>query len=400
MIGYVSDHSTLKYGRRRPFMLAGAFSAAIAIFLLFYALPISSNLVKTVYYAIIVVFFWTGFSTFATPFMALGAELTSDYDERTKVRAYTSIFYMLGGLLGMVMPTAVVAFVTSFGHSLPAAWHGAAIIVALLALFSILFTWNSTRGAEPSTKDFRRGNAKIFMTGMLKEYREVLTLKPLRFLVAGSIIYLMANTMIAAGRMYFVTYNMQLSPGMISLVYLYATLVGLIAIPAIGYISGRIGKRGTYITFTLIGTAAAVFFGFYDIKTLPQLFLYLFFLRFTSNAYWQLFPSMNYDICEVDEFVNGKRREGIIVSVTALSESLSSSFTLLVLSFILNLSGFDGNTVLQSQTALDWMRYTFTFIPAGFMALSTVAVHLYPLTKKNFNQLKAELEKKRSKSFH
>ena len=395
VIGYISDHSTNQYGRRRPFILAGAFATLLAIILLFYSLNVSSDILKTIYYAVMAVFFWTGFSTFSIPYMALGAELTSDYDERTKLRAYTSIFYMIGGLFGMVMPTGVVAFVTSLGFSLPAAWRGAAAAVAFFTFFPIVYTWIATKGAELPKANREALTQRVFAVDMIKEYGEIIALKPMRYLIAGSIIFLIASTMTATGRMYFVTYNMQLPTGTISFVYLYATLIGLVVIPIIGFISVRIGKRRTYIMFMMTGAASALFFGFYDMKTIPQLFIYLFFSRFAASAYWQLVPSMNYDICEVDEFVSGKRREGTIASVTALAESLSSSIALLILGFILHLSGFDGDTALQSQIALDWMRYTFTYIPAIFMALSAIAIYLYPLTKENFNRIKAELEKKR-----
>ena len=398
IIGYLSDKSISRYGRRRPYMLIGAFFVSGVTVLLFTSVG-AGDTEKNIYYCIMVILFWTGFSIFFIPYLAFGAELTDDYDERTVLRSYASAFNLAGGLIGMVTPTFIVAFLYGKGASLQAAWKGAGIAVAACTFLSILITWHMTRGLEKIIlpvhwQENTKKKRSFEIIKMLGEYVQVIRLKPLKYLIAGSILYLAANTMTLSGRMYFLTYNMELSRNKITVVYLFAGSIGIIFIPMIIKSSKIIGKRAVFIVGVILGCAVAVISGVRGMHTLPELFVFLFFIGCGNSCYWQLFPSMIYDICEVDEFVYGQRREGIVVSIQSLSEALSAAITVFILSVILDMSGFDSKLAIQSETALKWMSYSLTFIPAVFMALAVAFVFLYPLTKKRFNLLKDAIEKK------
>ncbi len=394
-IGFISDKFPLKYGRRRPYMLIGAFLIVVMVTLLFTTIDGSLGM-KTIYYSFMTVLFWTGFSIFFIPYLAFGAELTKDYDERTLLRSCTFAFNEIGMLIGLVAPTSVVAFLCAHGASQTASWQKAGIIVGCFSMLSILFSWHTTRGSEVITAEAKPGKqVKSGHLNILKEYRQILQLKPLIYLIAGSIIFLAANTLMISGRMYYVTYHMGLNQSKITLVYLFFVLIGIATVPLVIKTSKLIGKRETFISAVLISSAAAFYFGFKGIGSMREMFIYLYFMGFGNSSYWQLFPSMIYDVCEVDEFVNGKRREGIIVSLQSLAEALSQALTVLILSFILNFSGFNGAVRVQEQTALNWIQYSITFLPAAIMLLSAAAVFLYPLTKARFHLLISALDQKK-----
>lgn len=407
VIGYLSDKSQSRYGRRRPYILTGAILVSIVIALLFTSIG-AGNTEKTIYYCIMTILFWTSFSTFFIPYLAFGAELTDDYDERTVLRSYASAFNLAGGLIGMVAPTFIVAFLFGKGASLQTAWKGAGVAVAACTFLSVIITWHMTRGTEKVIIPAPGQNNKKTAPGqdekekrrrpetgkMLKEYVQVLKLKPLKYLIAGSLLYLAANTMTLNSRIYFVTYNLELSQGKITLVYLFAGSIGMVFIPLINKSSKRIGKRTVFMAGVSLGCAAAVISGIRGMDTLQELIVFMCFVGCGNSCYWQLFPSMIYDICEVDEFVYGQRREGIVVSIQSLSEALSAAAAVFILGAILDLSGFDSGLAVQSEATLKWIGYSLTFIPAVFMALAAIAIFLYPLTKKRFNLLKQALEKK------
>ena len=357
--------------------------------------------------------------------MALGAELTDEYHERTRLRSYTSIFYLVGAIIGTTAPIFVIAWLERVGMSERESWTQVSLFTAIILMVPIIVSWRALRGSEktifmkadgdgrgrtgreidPAELDAAHGSVHgqahppapepFKVAHLLKAYFQVLRLKPMIYIIASSVFFLIANTLILMGRMYYVTYNMKLSATMIGIMFLYAGLTGFIAIPLSDRISKRTEKRMAFLILTLGSTLAAILFGFIGIDTITGLFAFLLFTRFPMSCYYQIFPSMCYDICELDEFVNGKRREGIMVSILTVTESLATSITLLILSGILNASGFDEALADQKQHVLDWMFYSYTFLPAIFYILSMVAMLMNPMTKTRFSSLKDALEKKR-----
>ncbi|MEG2199853.1 MAG: MFS transporter, partial [Anaerovorax sp.] len=139
IIGYISDNRQSKYGRRIPFMFFAAFPLGVSCSMLFASIDASYAL-KVLYYGVLVIVFWTAFSAFFIPYMAMGAEITNDYDERTSLRSTTYGFNIVGMVIGMVMPTLIVDFLLNREVSLSHAWHGAGMIVGAMAALSILYT--------------------------------------------------------------------------------------------------------------------------------------------------------------------------------------------------------------------------------------------------------------------
>jgi GPH family glycoside/pentoside/hexuronide:cation symporter len=395
IVGYASDHSKNPKGRRRPFIQKGSLALLFSTVLLFYAVPGPMPL-RIVYYSALLILFWTGFSIFFVPFLALGAELTDDYDERTHLRAYTSFFNMLGGIVGTVAPTAVVALLVSFGATRKTSWFCAGIMVALLSFASIrymLYETGKIRPQKPVQSDGEPA-AGLNPVKVILEYFEVLRLKPMKFLAFGSVAYLAAYTFISTCRIYYATYNLNLSDDTIVILYLMVSGLGLVCIPLVRWLSVPLEKQRCYIALSIVALFGCVYFGIAGIESLGGLFVYLVLLAPSNSAYWQLFPSMIYDICEVDAFVCGRRREGVVVSLQSFVEALSGALTILTLGFILDGSGFVGTAPSQTAEALVGIHRAFTFIPAAMMLISIFAIVRYPLDKTRFNLLKEQLAKR------
>ena len=204
IMGFISDNSASPGGRRRPYIIRGSVLCLISTALIFITIP-GGAVVKCLYYGALVIAFWISFATFFVPYAALGAEIATDYDDRTWIRTLTSFFNSAGSLLSTVLPTSIVALIVARGISRQAAWMCVGIIVGVAAFFTIFIAWKLTDGAELVKQNLKK--KKVSVVNVFREYFSLLKLKTIRYLLLGSILSLIAYTMMTTGKMYLFTYN-------------------------------------------------------------------------------------------------------------------------------------------------------------------------------------------------
>ncbi|MPN64832.1 hypothetical protein SDC9_212609 [bioreactor metagenome] len=104
---------------------------------------------------------------------------------------------------------------------------------------------------------------------------------------------------------------------------------------------------------------------------------------------------MAYDTTEVDEFVNGKRREGVLVSYMSFAQKIGGAVAMWISGLILQFVQYDGTSATQTPLAQSGIIAMYTWIPAIFLALSVLSVFIYPLTKKKHDLISRALELKK-----
>ncbi len=391
--GFQSDNSRSKMGRRRPFLLKGAVLLTVSCSLLFYTVH-AGLLIKTLYYGLMVLVFWTGFSTFYVPYLALGAEFTDDYNERTYLRSYAYGFNILGTLLGIVLPSFIVDFLFNSGMSREGAWHMTGTSIGLVSAISIWITVvlakDKDRNRPGGSEKKERLDMKYF-SSMVRGYAEVLKLRPYQYLLSASILYLIANTVYTADRLYYYTYNLGFSPAFVTGVLLFASFIGILFMPVILTLTRWLDKRSLLLLMMLTSSVLVASAKFVGISTIGGMLVFTFVYGIGSSAYWQLLPAMLYDICEYDELKTGKRREGSIVSLQSVAEALSQAAAMQMLGIILQLAGFNGEALVQTTLALEWIENSLMIIPPVFMVLTVIMVFRYPISKKRFEEIRKQL---------
>lgn len=398
--GYWSDHCRSKMGKRRPFMMFAAFPIAAATCLLFTSIDASESF-RAVYYGVMVIVFWLAFSTFFVPYLALGADFTDDYNERTVLRSYAYGFNLLGLVAGMVLPTVIVDFLCSRDLSIEGAWQITAAFVGACSAISIYITVAVSKGKDLYIEEIDDGAKKKKFTvksfgGIFMEYLDVLKLKPIQCMIGASIFYLIAYAMYTADRLYFFTYNMGLSAGEISALMIATVIVGVIYIPIVTLMSKKLDKRSVLIIMLLLSAVFVSVAKITGIGTMEGMILFIFVVGIGNGTYWQLMPSMIYDVCEYDELETGNKRKGSIVSLQSLSEALATAMGMELLGIILQLAGFNGEAAVQTPSALDWIESAITVIPAALMVGAAVMIYKYPITKKSFEEICGKLKEKDS----
>ena len=99
IVGFSSDNTRTRYGRRRPFIFFGAIFAGICYMLMFQLYKSNSATFNGLYFLIFQILFFAAFTCYSIPWIALGYEMTPDYHERTSLQSWSRVFAQVPWLL-------------------------------------------------------------------------------------------------------------------------------------------------------------------------------------------------------------------------------------------------------------------------------------------------------------
>lgn len=399
VIGYLSDNIRTRYGRRKPFILLFSIPAGACVALLFTVIP-GSDPVKVLYYGVINVLLWQCFSLFFIPYIAWGSDLTEDYDERTSLRSYAYVGNQIGMTLAMTVPSLLVAKLLERGSTLAGAWQAVGLMVGIAAAAALLLcAWHIKETDDPS---YRKPavREKLLTVGRLKpmllEYAGILKLKPARIVIACSMLYLVSNIFFGSGRVYCFTYEMGLSAGAVSLALLSITIAGVLLAPLLARISARTDKTRVFSVGIMVSGLLLTAAAFLPLKGLTGGIVLCLFFALGNTCYWQLMPSILYDVCEAEELASRSNHAGAVISTQALSESAAAAVGSALLGLVLQTAGFDETLAVQSAAALRWVTYSTTAIPGLMMVCVGLAMSRHTITKKSSARISEALALRRA----
>ena len=391
-VGYISDNTKSKYGRRRPFMIGSAFPYSIAIVLIFSTFDISEG-AKNIYYLVMAIVLWSCYKCYVIPYCSLGAEITQDFDERNTLRSYSSIFMAIAVLLASAAPPLIEDFVVARGGTSELGWAVVGLIFGVYVLISILLCWRSTRGRELKI-DWQSENKKP-KEKILKTYLETLKIKPYRYLLIAIFAYLLGFSIVLGSLVYLMEYNLGLDAEQQSVFWaLYAGLI-IPFTPIVNWMANKFDKRTVFIFGISLMSIVSIFFGVIGFSGFNSLIIFDVFFSFGNTVFWTLIYSMMYDITEVDEFISGKRREGAIAAFASFFQKLGSAAALWFTGTILSVSGYVATNEVQTEQALTAIHSCCTYIAGILTLISVVMIILYPMNKDRFKCLSNALELKR-----
>ena len=395
IIGYLSDNFKSNRGRRRPFMITGSIPYAICMFLLFTDLDISPAL-KGIYFIIIAMIFWTCYTVYVIPYFALGGELAHSFEDRTSIRAWASIFMYLAVLIASAAPPMIVEITQTKFHGMPVdGWRNVGIIFAIIIFLVIVICWTSTKGKEPVNEKASESsdNASPKRKNIFKSYWEILKLRPVKFLGLSVILWALVCSMASSGPVYLMTNNLELSASKQSLVFTLCSLVAIMWVPVINLLCKKFDKKYVYCYAMMFSGAIMAIFGLIGISTFALLIAMIFFFTFGNTTFWTLYYSLMYDLNELDEYINGQRREGAIAALMGLCQKLGSALGLQILGITLQIGEY--GVAGQEERASHFIVYANTLIPGLIGILAAICVISYPMTKSRHQSLTSALEKKK-----
>ena len=411
VMGHLSDHTRSRWGRRRPYIFWGAIIAPVILALLWQLPEGRSETFYFNYFLIGSFVFYLAYTVFATPWVALGYELTPDYNERTRLMGVQN-FIAQGAWL--VAPWFLWFMeLPRFGDMR----GGAAALAIVLALAcaglgvlpAIFLRERHALGKPAHPTARRRAETTQALAVAIKAVTDFVvgfgkTLGSVDFLKLCGATFLVFNgfQLIAAFQAYVIIFYVFAGDqdaaaiwiGYVGMLGAFATF-GVIALATI--LGTWIGKRRAFFVCIGISTVGYGLKWFcYDPDNPWLLLLPAPLMAFGLGSLFTLMGSMIADVCDQDELRTGERREGMYGSIFWWVVKLGMAAALAAGGFLLNATGFDvdlGGS--QSERTLFLMRVYDVIVPLGASIIAMALIASYGITESKARAIRATLEERR-----
>lgn len=449
IMGFISDNTNSKWGRRRPYIFVGAILSGIFYIMLWQMNPENSQLYNFWYFLIFSLIFLTGNTIFATPLVGLGYEMTSDYNERTRLMAFSQT---IGQIAWMIVPWfwVIIADPKMFesqavGVNQLSFYVGAACIV--LGILPAIFC----KGIDATSMENRKKISFKTLFSNLKDLfigiKQVSKNKPFVKLCGATFLIFNGFQIVAAFSVFIIVFymydgsyaNAGTWPAWFSTIT--AVLTAFMVIPIISWLARKFGKRSAFVISTAISIVGYMlkWFGFdvalnekfnqtslaqsmtrgvgsffeminpfldsinmswFSIDTSHGIPWLIFFpiplIAFGLGGLFTLMMSMTADVCDLDELNNGMpRKEGTFGAIYWWMVKMGQGLALVLSGAVLKFIGFDGGAAKQTAETMYNLRLADIIIPSVTAGIAIIIMWKYNLTEKKAKEIKEELVARR-----
>lgn len=406
IIGVLSDRMKSKLGRRRPFLLWFAIPFGISFVILWTAPSWDNQLALLVYVTLSFMISDTLTTLVGVPYLSLTPELTQDYDERTSLSSFRSVFQLLAAMTVVIAAPMIVDAVILAGGSQQQGFMAAGAVFGALGSLPFLFIgWfvkERFSGAEQVEMPFRE-SLKVAWQNI-----------PFRYAAGIYMFNWSAVDMVAITFPFFLLYWVArgdllakitifgVDLALESAFFGVMLLVCILFVPFWLWLARKRNKIQAYI----LGMTIWIIIQFMIFTIQPGEINYLLVIAALAgigvSAAYILPDSILPDVIEWDELRTRRRQEGVYYGIRTLIRKLTGALVIFVTLQVLGWSGYippPDNVVqfTQPDSALFMIRMMVSFIGAGILLGTILLAWSYPLSREKYERIQKLLVIRRNK---
>jgi len=386
IIGYLSDRTRTRWGRRRPFLLFGALPYGLLFAFLWWKPPLDSHTSLLIFYTAMFVLYDAAGTFVGMPYFSLTPELTEDYDERTELTGYRMFFSILGGLISFVIPMMIIGQMSP-GNADNVFRMG--LIFGAAAAIPLFFVFFGTR-ERPLFAQAERPK-------LWESFKAAVKNRPFVF---SAVIYLFTWTsmhIIEANLLYYIKYVVQREQ-MSEVIMATIFVTAILSLPFWDFVSKRFNKRLAYIYGIAFWAIVQILLITVNSESSLAYLLSLCFLAGVGVGAAHVLPwAMIPDAMEVDELETGSRHEGMFYSLVTLFGKATNALAIPMALFVLDWSGYVPNAPVQPQSTLTGIRLVVGPIPAILLLGGIIFAIFYPLSRDEHHEVVRKLTVRRER---
>lgn len=376
LMGYISDHTRTRFGRRRPWILAATPIMMLSIYMLFMP-PEGAGWVH--------LFIWNMLLSIAItmmliPYYAWGAELSTDYYERSRITGGRAMAGISGSLMAQLVPGAALLLFGIGGSSVVLQLVGTTMLVVMPVCVALTLT----KTPEPLSNHRS-------VVPVLKGLKLMWGNGPFKQLVLAFMIGSIGLNITTPLYLFFIADVLNAEDKAIFML-IFFFLTSFTAVPFWVWLAGRIGKHRAYLAAFFILASAHPFYlllGEGDFWWMLPITLAT---GFASGGFSATLPnSMKADVVDLDTLNSGENRAALFFSAWSFAQKATSSIGGAIALYGLALFGFVAGGD-NGPDELFGVRFLFSTFPSIFFLAGAAIVWKYPITEERHAEIRAELE--------
>jgi Na+/melibiose symporter-like transporter len=381
LVGYFSDRTQSRWGRRRVWMVASIPVLILAV----YRLTFPDPLVDAGYLLLWMVVFWLGWTMLQIPYYAWAAELSDDYNERSVIVGWRSAVGLVANILSKLIPVIAVYFFAVSGTK------GVLQIIGIILLCVTPVAVGVTVAFVPERMDFKEVTLPV-MRGLRLLWRN----GPFKRLMLS---FFLTNIGAAFGTTLVLFYIRAVlgeeSAGIVVLLVYYAA--SLTGVSFWVWLSRRLGKHRA-VFFAYLSFWAGMIYMFLGKGDFYYMLPVMVVTGFCGSALWTLPNAMKADVIDVDRLRCGQNRAAWFFSVWSFGIKLAQSVGPMLALLMLDATGFDAAPkTTNTEDDLFGLRVLYSFGTPVFYTLAALVIWNYPLTQKRHLKIRASIERRVAK---
>ncbi len=402
IMGFISDNTRSIWGRRRQYVFIGAIILGFSFCMMWQLYREDGINYNFTYFLLWSFVFYLGLTIFSVPYVAMGYEMSDDYNERTNIMA---VAQWIGQWAWVIAPWFwVIMYDQEYFPNADTAvrtiaiWVGIACMI--LAMVPAIFiksesTKNYTHLATLTLKTMGGSLTEIF-----KSFSEAFESIPFRKLCISTFLIFNAFNTIAGFSFFIIVWYLFNGNAEAANTGLWPTLFGsvgalvttFLVIPIVAALSKQVGKKKAFLISQGISIIGYIMLWFLFVPGKPYLFLIaLPFFSFGIGSLFTLMMSMTADVIDLDELRSGLRREGIFGAIYWWMVKFGLAIAGLLSGLIMSLVGFDPNAATQSEEAITGLRLFFSGLPILGTSIAMYIMKSYDLDEQRVKEIQEEL---------
>lgn len=374
LVGYYSDRTKTKWGRRRPFMLVGSVPLFLTMILMFTNPKLDSQQALFAWGLVSFCLLCFSYTLVNIPYNSLTPELSKDYHERSSINGYRFGFAVIGTLLGggAALPYIGLFGDKSAGFSMMGTTFGFIMMVtALITVFGV------KEKNLPGT---------IINKGVLSTYLKVFRNKPYVIILMVYALQITAITIVAGIVIYYFKYIHKNEPVTAQAMTIFL-LTAMAFIPVSVIMAKKLGKKISY-GFGMVVLSVAVMVLYFLGHSGGILFslVTMFFAGIGMGFLYAMPYAIVPDAVEYDYLLTGERTEGAFYGIWTFAIKIGQALALGITGAVLSLAGYLPE-VDQTADSLLGIRLLLGPIPAFFFIAATIVLYFYPINEERYKEI-------------
>ena len=384
-IGYISDRTRTKSGRRRPYIALGSIFVAMAMYFLFNP-PVASPVFETIWFAVFIYALFLFWTIVVVPYESLGPEITFDYNDRTSLFALRDGLLIAGTLLAASSP-AIVQWIFSLSADADgerAKFFWISILYAPLIIVTCWWCVLSIKEIPQSTPE-QRGS-------LWQGVRQVTRNRPFMILLVAYTISAIGNNLPATLILYYVQYVLKSDLADLFLLIYFAS--GILFLPGWIMVSRKTGKKFAWLASMAINTGAFIGVFFLGPGDTIVYGVLVFLSGIGFGATLAIPSAIQADVIDYDELLTGERREGQYIGLWSISKKLAAAIGVGIGLSALGLAGYTPN-IEQSDQVLLTLRALYALVPSICNIIAFGIALSYPISSGVHRDIRTAISQRR-----